>query len=142
MRGMSADAAPVMAWFRQDLRLADTPVVAAAGGRPVLHRSLAALDGAPAAKGATLHLARRPAETIIPALAAATGGTAEVHAGRRYEPWAREEAPTAALRAAGIALRRDCPRPVLQLAAGRARALAAFVRLRGREAGAAAERVA
>jgi deoxyribodipyrimidine photo-lyase len=163
MRGMSADAAPVMVWFRQDLRLADIPVVAAAAdGRPVLlvfvpdeatagrwapgdaarwwlHHSLAALDGAPAAKGATLHLARGPAETITRALAAATHGAAEVHAGRSYEPWARKEAPAAALRAAGIALRRDCPRPVLQpLAAGRARALA---RLRRREA-AAAERVA
>jgi deoxyribodipyrimidine photo-lyase len=44
-----------------------------------------------------------------------------------HAPW---EAPEAACRAAGIVLGRDYPRPVVDLAAGRARALAAFAALR------------
>ncbi|MFL1462793.1 cryptochrome/photolyase family protein [Roseococcus sp. DSY-14] len=104
--------APVLLWFRQDLRLADNPALHAAGGRPLLavyvlddaaagawahggasrwwlHHSLAALDAALRARGVALHLARGEAARIIPALAA-QAGAAEVHAGRLLEPWARE----------------------------------------------------
>uniref|UniRef100_UPI001F3A2585 deoxyribodipyrimidine photo-lyase n=1 Tax=Falsiroseomonas oryziterrae TaxID=2911368 RepID=UPI001F3A2585 len=88
--------APVLIWFRHDLRLADHAALTAAvaGGRRVLpvfvlddeaagpHRhggasrwwlrgSLAALSRDLAAKGAPLLLARGRAETVIPALAAA-----------------------------------------------------------------------
>jgi len=107
--------APALAWFRHDLRLADNPALtaAAAGGRAVLpvfvlddaaagrwtpggagrwwlHHSLAALAGDLAALGAPLHLARGPAEAVLPALAAAVGAT-EVHAGRLAEPWGRRQ---------------------------------------------------
>jgi deoxyribodipyrimidine photo-lyase len=106
---------PALLWFRHDLRLADHAALAAAlaqGGRvlPVfvlddeaagawrhggasrwwLKGSLAALAAALAARGAPLLLARGRAETVIPALAAATGATA-VHAGRAMEPWGRAQ---------------------------------------------------
>jgi deoxyribodipyrimidine photo-lyase len=106
--------APALVWFCRDLRLADNPALTAAagGGRPVLpvyvldeaaagrwapggaarwwlHHSLAALAGALEARGAPLHLARGRAEVVLPALAQAADA-AEVHAGRLYEPWARE----------------------------------------------------
>nr|WP_249731749.1 deoxyribodipyrimidine photo-lyase [Roseococcus sp. SDR] len=103
--------APALLWFRQDLRLADNPALAALDGRPALfvyilddetagawahggaqrwwlHHSLASLAEGLAARGATLHLARGPATRIIPELAAAIGA-GEVIAGRLYEPWAR-----------------------------------------------------
>jgi deoxyribodipyrimidine photo-lyase len=103
--------APALLWFRQDLRLADNPALAALAGRPALfvyilddaaagawahggaqrwwlHHSLASLAEGLAARGATLHLARGPATRIIPELAAAIGAS-EVVAGRLYEPWAR-----------------------------------------------------
>ncbi|WP_408869756.1 cryptochrome/photolyase family protein [Crenalkalicoccus roseus] len=117
--------APALLWFRQDLRLADNPILAAAGHRPVLpvfvldeaaagrwapggaarwwlHHSLAALGAALAARGAPLLLLRGRAEALLPALAARTGA-AEVLAGRLYEPWARarDERLAAALRAEG-----------------------------------------
>ena len=107
--------APVLIWFRHDLRLADHAALTAAvaaGGRvlPVfvlddaaagahrygaasrwwLKRSLAALAGSLAARGAPLLLASGRAETVIPALADALGA-AEVHAGRAIEPWARDQ---------------------------------------------------
>jgi deoxyribodipyrimidine photo-lyase len=129
MRAAAPTAAPILVWFRQDLRLADNPALAAAADRPVLpvfvlddaaagrwapggaarwwlHHGLAALGDALAAKGARLHLARGRAETIIPALAAATGA-AEVHAARLYEPWARERdrRVAEALEGAGARLR-------------------------------------
>ncbi|WP_309139628.1 FAD-binding domain-containing protein [Siccirubricoccus sp. G192] len=44
-----------------------------------------------------------------------------------HRPW---EAPDALLRAAGITLGRDYPRPVVEHAAGRQRALEAFAALR------------
>ena len=70
--------APVLIWFRHDLRLAD-------------HAALtAALAGSLAARGAPLLLASGRAETVIPALADALGA-AEVHAGRAIEPWARDQ---------------------------------------------------
>lgn len=116
---MKAMTAPVLIWFRHDLRLADHPALAAAlaaaaaaGARvlPVfvldqgaagawapggasrwwLKRSLASLAADLAARGAPLLLARGRAETILPALAAAAG-VAEIHAGRAIEPWAREQ---------------------------------------------------
>ncbi|WP_328702626.1 deoxyribodipyrimidine photo-lyase [Belnapia mucosa] len=103
---------PRLIWFRQDLRLADNPALAAAGDGPILpvyvldeaaagrwapggaarwwlHHSLAALGEALAARGAPLLLARGRAETVIPALADAVGAD-EVMAGRLYDPWARE----------------------------------------------------
>jgi deoxyribodipyrimidine photo-lyase len=102
---------PALVWFRQDLRLADNPALAALDGRPALlvyvlddeaagawahggaqrwwlHHSLASLTADLAARGASLHLARGPATRIIPQLAAAIGAS-EVIAGRLYEPWAR-----------------------------------------------------
>jgi deoxyribodipyrimidine photo-lyase len=114
-------------WFRHDLRLADHAALAAAleGGRRVLpvfvldpvaghggaarwwlQRSLAALAASLAARGAPLLLAKGRAETILPALAAASGAT-EVHAGRGLEPWARDQSRRVheALADAGRALR-------------------------------------
>ncbi|WPB87126.1 cryptochrome/photolyase family protein [Sediminicoccus rosea] len=102
---------PALVWFRQDLRLADNPALAALDGRPALlvyvlddeaagawahggaqrwwlHHSLASLTADLAARGASLHLARGPATRIIPQLATAIGAS-EVIAGRLYEPWAR-----------------------------------------------------
>jgi deoxyribodipyrimidine photo-lyase len=112
---MSGMTAPVLIWFRHDLRLADQPALAAAlaAGGPVLpvfvlddeaagrwrlggaarwwlKGSLAALSSALAARGAPLLLAKGRAETVIPALAAAIGATA-VHAGRAVEPWGRAQ---------------------------------------------------
>jgi deoxyribodipyrimidine photo-lyase len=109
MEGMSS---PALVWFRQDLRLADNPALAALEGRPALlvyvlddeaagawahggaqrwwlHHSLASLAADLGARGASLHLARGPAARIIPELAAAIGA-GEVIAGRLYEPWARK----------------------------------------------------
>lgn len=109
MEGMTA---PALLWFRQDLRLADNPALAALEGRPALfvyilddeaagawahggaqrwwlHHSLASLAADLAARGASLHLARGPAGRIIPELAAEIGAS-EVIAGRLYEPWARK----------------------------------------------------
>jgi deoxyribodipyrimidine photo-lyase len=108
---MGAMTSPALVWFRQDLRLADNPALAALDGRPALlvyvlddeaagawahggaqrwwlHHSLASLTADLAARGASLHLARGPATRIIPQLAAAIGAS-EVIAGRLYEPWAR-----------------------------------------------------
>ncbi len=121
--------APALLWFRQDLRLADNPALAAAADRPLLpvyvlddaaagrwapggaarwwlHRSLTALAGALAARGAPLLLVRGRAEIVIPALAKEVGA-GEVLAGRLYEPWARErDARVAeALEAGGRSLR-------------------------------------
>jgi deoxyribodipyrimidine photo-lyase len=112
---MSGMTAPVLIWFRHDLRLADHPALAAAlaAGGPVLpvfvlddeaagawryggaarwwlKGSLAALAADLKVRGATLLLARGRAETVIPALADATG-VAAVHAGRGLEPWARAQ---------------------------------------------------
>ena len=122
---MGAMTAPALFWFRQDLRLADNPGLAALDGRPALfvyvlddeaagawahggaqrwwlHHSLASLTADLAARDATMHLARGPATRIIPELAAAIGAS-EVIAGRLYEPWARrrDEAIAKALEAQG-----------------------------------------
>ena len=110
-----ASGAPVVLWFRNDLRLADQPAVAAAtaSGRPVLpvyvlddaaagnwaqggasrwwlHHSLAALAASLSARGATLVLRRGRAEAELADLVRATGAT-EVITGRPPEPWARQQ---------------------------------------------------
>jgi deoxyribodipyrimidine photo-lyase len=128
MKGMTA---PVLIWFRHDLRLSDHAALQAAlaagvrvlpvfvldddaagqarhgaAARWWLNRSLAALGAELAARGAPLLLARGRAETVIPALADAIGAT-EVHAGRGMEPWARDQSRRVheALADAGRALR-------------------------------------
>lgn len=102
--------APVIVWFRQDLRLADNPALQAAlatkrpltlvyvleeadgnpwawGGasRWWLHGSLAALAASIEARGGRLILRRGAAENVIPALAQELGAAA-VHWNRRYDP--------------------------------------------------------
>ncbi|MGI4945228.1 MAG: cryptochrome/photolyase family protein, partial [Janthinobacterium lividum] len=104
--------APVIVWFRQDLRLADNPALRHAlnGGHAVLpvfvldretpaawatggagcwwlHHSLAALARGLQARGAALLLRRGRWEEVLPALAEEVGAT-EIHAGRLHEPWA------------------------------------------------------
>lgn len=99
-----------MVWFRQDLRLADNPALAAAAARggavlPVyilneegpwapggaarwwLHHSLAALDQALRKLGAPLCLRRGRAEDVLPRLAREAGAGA-VYWNRCYEPHA------------------------------------------------------
>jgi deoxyribodipyrimidine photo-lyase len=97
-------------WFRHDLRLEDQPALAAAasagpvlpvfvddrvspGIRPRgaasrwwLARSLAALDGALAARGGRLLVLEGEAAPLLKQLAAGTGATA-IHATRQTEPW-------------------------------------------------------
>ncbi|UFN49703.1 DNA photolyase family protein [Roseomonas sp. OT10] len=117
--------APVLLWFRQDLRLSDNPALEAAKGAPVLpvyvldeaaagrwapggagrwwlHHSLAALSAALAQRGAPLLLLRGEAAREIPRLAAWIGA-ASVQAGRMLEPWAvaQEAAVARALAAEG-----------------------------------------
>ncbi|HTR15901.1 MAG TPA: deoxyribodipyrimidine photo-lyase [Acetobacteraceae bacterium] len=126
----AASAAPVMLWFRQDLRLADHPALEAAlaTGRPVLpvyvlddttpgawrpggaarwwlHHSLTALAAALAERGAALVLRHGKAAEAIPALAREAGAVA-VHATRAHEPFWREadRAVEAALAAQGARL--------------------------------------
>jgi deoxyribodipyrimidine photo-lyase len=125
----SSSSAPVLIWFRQDLRLADNPALAAAGARkcPIvcvyvlddgaagmwrrgaasrwwLHQSLTALGADLAKRGARLVLRRGAAGEIIPRLAAEIGAHAVLW-NRQYEPWAiaRDGAIKAALKAAGVA---------------------------------------
>lgn len=124
----NSEAAPVLLWFRQDLRLTDNPALAAAmaSGRRIvaafvldretpgrwepgaaslwwLHHSLGALARALAARGGSLVLRRGREVDVIPRLVEETGAVA-VHAGRRYEPWGRESdaAVTAVLRQRGV----------------------------------------
>jgi deoxyribodipyrimidine photo-lyase len=119
-------------WFRNDLRLADNSGLAAAlargektalvyvlddnaagnwamcgASRWWLHHSLESLGRAIAACGGRLILRRGDAGTIIPELAAQLKVN-EVHAGRRFEPWARDQdrAVAAILKTSGIELRR------------------------------------
>jgi deoxyribodipyrimidine photo-lyase len=114
--------APVILWFRQDLRLVDQPALVAAveTGRPVipvfvlddegpgayapagasrwwLHHSLIALDASLRAKGSRLVLRRGHSADVIAAIAAETGASA-VHAVRHYEPWHKQAAADIALR--------------------------------------------
>jgi len=116
-----------LVWFRNDLRLADNPALAAGidsgailpvfvldpaarwGGASLwwLHHSLASLARDCAARGATLILRRGDSTAIIPALAREIGAAA-VHVGRSHEPWLRDvdRAVAAALKSDGIAFER------------------------------------
>ncbi|WP_295443703.1 deoxyribodipyrimidine photo-lyase [Sphingorhabdus sp. EL138] len=105
--------APVILWFRRDLRLADQPALAAAvaSGAPViplyildddtpkhrkmgaasrwwLHHSLTALDSDLRALGSRLTLRTGQSDEILCALAAETNASA-IHCIRHYEPWWR-----------------------------------------------------
>ncbi|MBB4301332.1 deoxyribodipyrimidine photo-lyase [Rhodobium orientis] len=127
---MSADTgAPVLLWFRRDLRLADNPALAAAidTGRPVvpvyvrddedagdrapggasrwwLHGSLKALADDLASRGSRLILRSGKAADVLDDLLQETGATS-VFWNRRYEPWAtaRDEAIKTSLKERGIA---------------------------------------
>ena len=118
---------PVLLWFRQDLRLADNPALAAAvkagpviplfilddetpgqwkpGGasRWWLHHSLEALAADLRKLGSDLILRRGPAAKIITSLLKDTGATA-VFWNRQYEPWAiaRDTRIKDSLKTAGI----------------------------------------
>jgi deoxyribodipyrimidine photo-lyase len=102
-----------LVWFRQDLRLADQPAVAAAAAAgPVvglyvldddtpgdwkiggaqrwwLHHSLESLGRSIAARGSMLVLRRGRSADVVPAVAQEVGAAA-VHATRHVEPWWRE----------------------------------------------------
>lgn len=120
--------APVIVWFRQDLRLADNPALsaAAASGAPVipvfireedpadpwplggasrwwLHGSLSALAADLAVAGSPLVLRRGPPAHVLRDLIAETGADTVLW-NRRYEPAARarDEAIKAALKAGGL----------------------------------------
>jgi len=120
--------APVIVWFRQDLRLADNPALAAAiaTGRPVvpiyilddhapgpwrpggasrwwLHHSLRSLSDRLAAGGSGLVLRHGPAGPILGHLVSETGARA-VFWNRLYDPWAvrRDTAIKADLTAQGV----------------------------------------
>jgi deoxyribodipyrimidine photo-lyase len=107
--GDVAPQSPVIVWFRDDLRLADNPALAAAAesGRPILaiyvfddtthgirrlggaarwwlHGSLASLGKALSAKGGALHILRGAAEDVILQLAR-DAKAAAVHWNRRYD---------------------------------------------------------
>ena len=146
-------AAPVILWFRQDLRLDDNPALAAVAGRPVLpvfvleedasdpwlpggaarwwlRRSLHALSEALAARGAPLLLLRGRPQAVIPELARRLGAS-EVLAGRRYDPAgrARDRAVHEALAAEGRRLRLHTSSVLLEpahLASGTGRPYAVF----------------
>ncbi|MBC7908825.1 MAG: deoxyribodipyrimidine photo-lyase [Rhodospirillaceae bacterium] len=125
---MPPESAPVILWFRRDLRLADNPALneAAASGRPVipiyihqpeaagewaeggasrwwLHHSLESLGRSLAALGTPLRLLRGPADRVLPQLAQETGATSVLW-NRRTEPWANQQDTiiAAELKALGI----------------------------------------
>ncbi len=122
--------APVLIWFRQDLRLQDNAALASAlaRGGPVipvyihdvagegrwapggaarwwLHHSLAALDASLRKRNSRLVLARGDSATILPDLCRSTGAAA-VYWNDRYEPAARnrDQAVAAALAANGLSV--------------------------------------
>jgi deoxyribodipyrimidine photo-lyase len=124
---MSAPA-PVLVWFRQDLRLSDQPALvhAVESGRPVvpvfidapeeegrwqpgsasrwwLHHALVALDGELRAKGSRLIIRRGPTDRALERLLEETGAESVVW-NRRYEPAAirRDTALKSGLRSRGI----------------------------------------
>ena len=106
--------APIIVWFRNDLRLADHPALSAAaesgaailplymlddatpgrlrmGGasRWWLNGSLAALNADLTRRGGRLCLRRGSAPEVLAALLAETGASA-IHVSRGYEPWEPE----------------------------------------------------
>ena len=119
---MATRQAPVIVWFRRDLRLGDHAALTAAAtsGAPLLplyllddetpsafrlggasrwwlHGSLAALDRSLAKHGGTLVLRQGPAPKVLAALLDETGAAA-IHATRGYDPWdAKLEATVAEL---------------------------------------------
>ena len=124
-------AGAILAWFRQDLRLADNAslLAAAASGRPVipvyihdpagedawpagaasrwwLHHSLLRLDASLRALGSRLVCRGGPSLEALLQLARESGAAA-VHWNRRYEPAAiaRDTAVKSALRVAGLEAR-------------------------------------
>lgn len=124
-------AAPIIVWFRQDLRLGDHPALVAAvntsapvlplyilddatpgrfrmGGasRWWLHGSLAAFDKDLGKKGGRLCLRKGKAPDVLAALLAETGASA-IYATRGYEPWepALEKAIAQACKANGTDFR-------------------------------------
>ncbi|WP_071798960.1 cryptochrome/photolyase family protein [Natronohydrobacter thiooxidans] len=123
-----SDTAPILLWFRRDLRLSDHPAftAAAASGRPVIpvflcDQVVEGLGAAPKWRlglgveafaqrlegiGARLILRRGDALAALQALIAETGATA-VWWGRQYDPVqiARDKAVKAALTAQGIEAR-------------------------------------
>jgi deoxyribodipyrimidine photo-lyase len=116
---IAADRAPVIVWFREDLRLADHPALsaAAATGAPLiaafvldtdpslrplgaasrwwLDKSLAALARSLEAAGSRLILRRGGAADVLASLAEETGARTVV--------WSRASAPAAAASEAGLA---------------------------------------
>ena len=126
MTAASGRAKAAIVWFRNDLRLADNPSLAAAlqqaeavlpvfilgeeiGGaaRWWLHHSLAALAADLHRRGASLVLRRGDPATVIAELAAKTGAGG-VHVGLGFEPAARaaEDRVEAALKKSGVMLTR------------------------------------
>jgi len=128
---LPGSAAPILVWFRQDLRLDDNPAFAAAAatGRPIipvyilddrtpgqwrlggasrwwLHHSLSALGETLAEHALALVLRAGEAAAVLPALAEETGA-AGVYWNRCYEPYAvrRDAALKSALLAAGVEAR-------------------------------------
>ena len=122
-------SAPVLVWFRQDLRLSDHPALTEAARRgpviPVyihdplgeqawapgaasrwwLHHSLASLDGALSRRGLRLILRSGDSLRILRDLVRETGA-GSLHFSRRYEPAAasRDALVTDTLRSEGIAV--------------------------------------
>jgi deoxyribodipyrimidine photo-lyase len=123
--------APIVVWFRNELRLSDHPALteAAETGAPILplyilddetpgrlrmggasrwwlHGSLAALDKELKRHGGRLLVRKGKAADVLSALLAETGASA-VHATRAYEPWEKElkKAIAAACKARGGELR-------------------------------------
>lgn len=126
-----SDRSPALVWFRNDLRLADHPALAAAAasGRPLvlayvlddhspgrwklggaarwwLHHALQALTGAVAQRGGRLILRRGRFDEAILALARETHA-GDVHWNASVEPWrsAGEARLQNALQAAGVRVR-------------------------------------
>jgi deoxyribodipyrimidine photo-lyase len=112
--GFKMDAAPIIVWFRRDLRIADNPALseAASRGRPVvpvyvwgwedgdrwapgmagrwwLDRSVRSLGASLGERGMPLQIAVGPAEEQIPRLAREAEAS-EVLWNRLYEPYARQ----------------------------------------------------